>query len=83
MAPKAGVVSANIMAMAVDNMWADIKIVGLAGEVGGVAYDYTDTELFCTAYIVVGTEVVYFDNGAQSTTLNTTVTYNSIKASNN
>lgn len=75
---KAGTIHANLMKHTTKNAIANIKITGLKGENEGGSFDYTDKELYLTAYIVVGGEVVYLDGEAQSNTLSKAVTFNSL-----
>lgn len=63
--------------------YAEIKIVNLSGEKDGKAYDYTGLDLFLTAYFEINGEIKYYDNGEISSTLNTSVTYNSVLANSN
>lgn len=75
---KRGTIHANLMGTTAKNVIADIKVTGLQGESDGVAFDYTDKELYLTAYVVVGGAVVYLDGGVQSATLSNAVTFNGL-----
>ena len=72
---KKGCLFADLLLVEKQNEYAEIKVSGITGE----NYDYTDIELFITAYAFVGGEAVYFDNGTDSKELLTSVTYNTVK----
>ena len=72
---KKGCTAADLFLVEKQTEYAEIKVSGITG----TAFDYTDMELFVTAYAVVGGRVLYLDNNTDSAELLTTVTYNSIK----